>query len=359
MDKSIAIIIHARKQSTRCPNKHLRDIGGTTLIDIAIQNVSRLVNVEETYLAAYDKELKEKAIGKIKILDRDYAAVAPGNASHEIMYAHLKNVKSKYIINYNPCQPFLDVKHLQEVIDWFKSSKEDSFITVKQKRNFFWNPDLTPSNFVEGDRLSTTAGPFLYEATHSLVGYKKDYMLTNWQLFPNTLNNPYPFVIEWPEENLVDVDTELDFKIVKSLFRERPKHTLDTWREAQSKHDKAKTNGKKVLAIDFDGVIHKNSKGFFNGEVYDEPIEGAIEAIKNLSEVYTILLYTFKGHPDRPLVNGKNGIELTWEWLRKYKIEHCIDDIVWGKPNARVYIDDKGYRFKNWNDTLKFIDNEL
>ena len=28
------------------------------------------------------------------------------------------------------------------------------------------------------------------------------------------------------------------------------------------------------LAIDFDGVIHKNSKGFFDGTVYDEPING-------------------------------------------------------------------------------------
>ena len=46
--KSIAVIIHARTQSTRCPNKHLRDLGdGNTLIDIAIDNVSKLTNVEE------------------------------------------------------------------------------------------------------------------------------------------------------------------------------------------------------------------------------------------------------------------------------------------------------------------------
>jgi spore coat polysaccharide biosynthesis protein SpsF (cytidylyltransferase family) len=44
--KSIAIIIHARRQSTRCPDKHLRDLGdGNTLIDIAIDNVSKLNTV--------------------------------------------------------------------------------------------------------------------------------------------------------------------------------------------------------------------------------------------------------------------------------------------------------------------------
>ena len=35
--KTLAGIIHARKDSTRCPNKHLRDLNGTTLIDIALE----------------------------------------------------------------------------------------------------------------------------------------------------------------------------------------------------------------------------------------------------------------------------------------------------------------------------------
>lgn len=359
MSKSIAIIIHARVQSTRCPNKHLRDIGGTTLIDIAIDNVSKLTNVEEKYLAAYDNKLKSKAKGKIDILEREYEAVAPGNAHHSVMYKHLENVKADYIINYNPCQPFLDVDKLQQVIDWFKTSKDDSFITVSKTKNFYWNEHMLPANFKPGDRLSTTAGPFLYEATHSLVGYRKNYMLENWELFPNSINEPFAYIVDWSEEELIDVDTELDFRLVKEVYREKSKYTLDTWREAQNKHDKKNTESKKVLAIDFDGVIHKNSKGFYNGEVYDEPIEGALSAIKYLAEYYTIILYTFKGHPDRPLVRGMDGTQLTWEWLKKHGIDKYIEDIVWGKPNARVYIDDKGYRFENWTDTLKFIDERI
>ena len=92
--KSIAVIIHARRQSSRCPDKHLRDLGDkNTLIDIAIENVKKLTNVEEKYLAAYDKELIDKASGKIDILLRDYEAVAPGNCHHSIMYDHLNAVE--------------------------------------------------------------------------------------------------------------------------------------------------------------------------------------------------------------------------------------------------------------------------
>ena len=53
------------------------------------------------------------------------------------------------------------------------------------------------------------------------------------------------------------------------------------------------------IAIDFDGVIHGNSKGFYDGTVYDKPIPGAIEAIKFLSKKYTIVIFTAKVKPDR------------------------------------------------------------
>ena len=116
----------------------------------------------------------------------------------------------------------------------------------------------------------------------------------------------------------------------------------------------------KQIAIDFDGVIHKNSKGFHDGTVYDEPIEGAFDAIKKLrAEGYSIVIFSAKAKPDRPLVDGKTGAMLVREWFIKYGIMDCIKSITSEKPRAELYIDDNGYRFQNWNDTLKFVENEL
>ena len=215
--KTIAGIIHARKDSTRCPNKHLRQLGNTTLIDVALEKLSKL-NVDEKYLAVYDQELKDKVIDGVKILHRDYDSVAPGNCHHSIYYKHLNNVESDYIVNLNPCQPFLEVDKLQQVITLFKYSKFDSMITVKKERNFFWDKHQNPINFKPNDRLSTTAGPWVYSATHSLVFYEKNYMLTEWELFPNTQDNPFPYVVDWSEKELLDVDTETDFNIVRQLI---------------------------------------------------------------------------------------------------------------------------------------------
>ena len=113
--------------------------------------------------------------------------------------------------------------------------------------------------------------------------------------------------------------------------------------------------GEMTLALDFDGVIHKNSKGFYDGTIYDEPLSGTEEALKSLSKKYTLIIYTCKAVPERPLVDGKTGIELIWEWLKKYNMDKYISEITATKPIALFYIDDKAIRFDSWKKTLNFI----
>lgn len=113
--------------------------------------------------------------------------------------------------------------------------------------------------------------------------------------------------------------------------------------------------GKITLALDFDGVIHQNSKGFFDGTIYDIPAVGTKESLKILSKNYFLIIYTCKAIPNRPLVNGKTGTELVWEWLKKYELDEYISEVTNNKPIALFYIDDKGIKFKNWEQTIKDI----
>lgn len=107
------------------------------------------------------------------------------------------------------------------------------------------------------------------------------------------------------------------------------------------------------LGVDFDKVIHKCSKGFYDGTVYDKPVEGALEALKTLSKKYTLICYTAKAKPDRGLVNGKTGTQLVWEWLEKHNMDQYISKVTAEKPRAVAYIDDKAVRFTDWDSCLK------
>jgi 5'(3')-deoxyribonucleotidase len=114
-------------------------------------------------------------------------------------------------------------------------------------------------------------------------------------------------------------------------------------------------NEKKNLAIDFDGVIHNADKGWGDGTCYGNPLPGALEALKLLSQKYKIIIFTAKAKPDRPLVNGKTGAVLVLEWLKEHNVHQYVSLVTSEKPRADLYIDDNGYRFANWIDTLDFI----
>lgn len=108
-----------------------------------------------------------------------------------------------------------------------------------------------------------------------------------------------------------------------------------------------------TIAIDFDGVIHSFELGYHDGTIYGTPLPGSIDNIKRLSKNFKLVIYTAKAKPDRPLINGKTGIELVWEWLGKYKIDSYISDVTAEKPRAICYIDDKAIRFIDWDQTMK------
>jgi 5'(3')-deoxyribonucleotidase len=114
-----------------------------------------------------------------------------------------------------------------------------------------------------------------------------------------------------------------------------------------------------TIAIDFDGVIHNANNGWGDGTCYGDPLPYSIESIKKLSEKYEIVIFTAKAKKDRPLVNGKTGVELVKDWLTKHNLKDLVKDVTSEKPRAELYIDDNGYRFENWIDTLKFIDNYI
>lgn len=113
------------------------------------------------------------------------------------------------------------------------------------------------------------------------------------------------------------------------------------------------------IAIDFDGVIHNFDKGYYDGTCYGDPIPGSLEALRKLSTKYNIVIFTAKAKPSRPLVDGKTGIQLVKDWLEKHKVLDCVSEITSEKPRAILYIDDNGYRFTNWKDTLNFVEDAI
>jgi phosphoheptose isomerase len=110
------------------------------------------------------------------------------------------------------------------------------------------------------------------------------------------------------------------------------------------------------IGVDFDGVIHKCSKGYHDGTIYDEPVDGVADALKQLSSKYTIVVYTCKAKKDRGLVDGKTGTELVWQWLEKHNLAQYVNKVTAEKPRACYYIDDKAIKFTDWKQVLEEVE---
>lgn len=100
---------------------------------------------------------------------------------------------------------------------------------------------------------------------------------------------------------------------------------------------------KRTIAIDFDGVIHRYSKGWKGMDnAYDPPSDGAIEAIKRLkSQGYHLVVFSSR------------QTDVIKKWLEKYELSEYFDDVTNTKVPAKVYIDDRGYRFTSWEKTIE------
>lgn len=109
-----------------------------------------------------------------------------------------------------------------------------------------------------------------------------------------------------------------------------------------------------TIAVDFDGVIHRYSKGWHDGTIYDDLMPGACAALKQLMEKHAVFIHTTRSQADvagwimeRCNICCTLGAPLTGFWNERGRL------LVTGlKLPAVAYIDDRAIRFVSWGQAL-------
>jgi hypothetical protein len=115
----------------------------------------------------------------------------------------------------------------------------------------------------------------------------------------------------------------------------------------------------KRAMIDLDGTIHKYSKGYDDGSIYDDPFEKArpvIQWLKNSG--YEIIIFTTRASKGNAVEMGadlEKEIISVGNWLKLNNIP--FDKITGDKLAADFYIDDKAIQISNgdWDAVKKEI----
>lgn len=100
----------------------------------------------------------------------------------------------------------------------------------------------------------------------------------------------------------------------------------------------------KVIAMDFDGVIHSYVSGWQGAATAgDPPVSGIAEAIAELRREYEVVVVS-----SRCLHEG--GTQTVRDYLKKHGI--AVDGITGEKVPALVYIDDRAITFNGRAEDL-------
>ena len=119
----------------------------------------------------------------------------------------------------------------------------------------------------------------------------------------------------------------------------------------------------KRAMIDLDQTIHKYSKGYHDGEIYDDAFSGAKRVIDWLKrQGYEIVIFTTRASEQNAKENGgdhNEQIKKIKKWLKEKDI--YFDKITAEKLAADFYIDDKAIHISNgnWESVLKVIKKRI
>lgn len=122
---------------------------------------------------------------------------------------------------------------------------------------------------------------------------------------------------------------------------------------------------KKTIVFDFDGVIHSGYRGYGDGSIYGKIDLDLLDYIKDLMKNYYIVISS--NRPAEQIVNYMNDLDYGIEF--KVFNKDIDENMYWNDSDAIgvtnqkavgwLYVDDRGFRYKNLEDLKKFIKEEI
>ena len=209
----LTAVIPVRKGSQRVKNKNLKPFAGSTLLDIKIETLKKVIGLDEIVVSSDSDEMLDIARKHNVTAHKreDYYASSEVNNS-DFMVNLTTAVDSEYIM-YSPCtSPLLSNETISECISKFRAGAQN-IVTVTSQKHHMWL-DGEPLNYNPSESPNSQDLPDIYSVNYGCCIISCE----DLHEYRNVVtNNPTFHVTD--EIESIDIDTEFDFMMAEFVYR--------------------------------------------------------------------------------------------------------------------------------------------
>jgi CMP-N-acetylneuraminic acid synthetase len=215
----VAGLLPIRTQSVRCKNKALRPFGATTLTRLALEKFSRSEACDTLYFAAHEEELIAVArdFPRVRIIRRSRASAFGEDAV--TIYDFMREIEEPVIASLNACCAFLRIETFDRAIREYVAKGYRSIMPVVATQEWYFDAGGRPLGVGDNAVINTKQLPVIYRASHPFQVYNRESFLRDYRIWHLEPDDPHLFEI--PEDEALDIDTELQFELAQALYVSR------------------------------------------------------------------------------------------------------------------------------------------
>ena len=221
IDNDIKVVIPARKNSSRFPQKHYKFIGGKRVYEYTFEFALKNVKPENIWVNTDDERLieiaNEKGMNFCKRTDdlaNDFTPTVDV-LKHQIKYFDQQNIECKSIITMQLTNPFRPANLLQKALKIFMNSKNKSLATFSKldlKVSKISDNKFSPINYKPGMRSQDMSSLYF---ENGLLYISSRESIINDRIITDDV---YPLIISEPHAK-VDIDYEEDLIFAEYILK--------------------------------------------------------------------------------------------------------------------------------------------
>ena len=218
--EEIAVIIQARLNSQRIPQKMIKNFSNTTLTDIFLEKVKSCKSfpIKNFYFSVHEQPLVDKAKEHgVNVFHRSLESANSEGTPMSLMYEWHDKLPHKYAVLINACTPFLTTETIDKFFETYVNNNSDGQFAVVEKKNYFWDKDFKIITPLKEDVMNTKTADKIYEAAHCLYAGKLSAIKEG--IWMGNFNNPGEIsLFPMKEREAFDIDYQWQFDLCEKLW---------------------------------------------------------------------------------------------------------------------------------------------